>query len=204
MILLSKLNETAYPIADFDLWVTGNKENIDLVVLGRVAHLGKSNNVKININDGGGYRSYDEQVKMYKLYKAGKLQATAAVPGTSWHGTSLAIDTSTQPIRSMSNNQLAKYGLCKPLKKEGWHIQPIETINMGIKCNMSLAPMDLAPLIKSKFGLADNTIEFLSKYKYASDLCSKLLSGQKTFSKSTMGYLKTYQYWDSLKTKLGL
>ena len=143
MILKSKLSQTAYSVADTDKWVTGDKEGIDPVVLGRLAYAGQANNKVIVITDGGGYRSYEDQVKMYKLYKEGKLQATAAVPGTSWHGSRLAVDTSTYPIRGMTSAQLTKYGLCKPLKNEGWHIQPIETINMGAKCNTSLAPEEV-------------------------------------------------------------
>lgn len=143
MILKSKLSQTAFSMADPDKWVKGDKDGIDPVVLGRLAYAGQANNKVIVITDGGGYRSYAEQVDMYKRYLAGKLQATAAVPGTSWHGSRLAVDTSTYPIRGMTSAQLAKYGLCKPLKNEGWHIQPIETINMGAKCNTSLEPEEM-------------------------------------------------------------
>jgi hypothetical protein len=204
MILKSKLSKTAYPIADPDQWVTGDKADIDPVVLGRLAYAGKTNNKVIVITEGGGYRSYSEQVKMYNLYKAGKLQATAAVPGTSWHGSGLAVDTSTYPIRGMTSAQLKKYGLCKPLSKEPWHIQPIETATMGAKCNMSLAPEDLGPPLKTKFGLADNTVDYIAAYKYAADLATGLLAGKKDFAAETMKYLYSYKYWESLREKLAL
>ena len=204
MVLQSKLNNTAYSTADPAEWLTGDKDNIDPVFAGRVAYAGKVTGTKIKINDNGGYRSYDEQVKMYELYKAGKLQATAAYPGTSWHGSSLALDTSTYPLRSMVNSELAKYGLCKPLSKEGWHIQPIETVNMGSKCNMTLAPIDLSPQIKAKFGIGNSSIAYIEQYKYALEFARKLLIGEKDFSDETIEYFSKYEYWDAFKAKTGI
>lgn len=142
MALRSKLG-TNYPVADPNKWVSGDKEGIDPIVLGRLAYYGRTNNVALAVTKGGGYRSHEAQVKMYADYKAGKLQATAAVPGTSWHESRLAADISTYPIRGATSAALAKYGLCKPLKNEPWHIQPIETANMGVRCNMSLAPEEI-------------------------------------------------------------
>lgn len=204
MILKTKLSKTAYPLVDSDKWVAGDKENIDPVVLGRLANAGKVNKAVIVVTNGGGYRSYEEQVKMYTLYKAGKLQATAAVPGTSWHGSSLAVDTSTYPIRGMASSQLEKYGLCKPLRAEPWHIQPIETKRMGVRCDMKLAPEDLGKKLKEKFGIADSTVDYIGAYKYGVDLAEKLLAGNRDFSAETMKYLYAYKYWLSLQTKLGL
>lgn len=204
MILKTKLSKTAYPMADSDRWVVGDKENIDPVVLGRLANAGKGNKAVIVVTNGGGYRSYEEQVKMYNLYKAGKLQATAAVPGTSWHGSSLAVDTSTYPIRGFASSQMEKYGLCKPLLKEPWHIQPIETKRMGVKCDMRLAPEDLGKKLMDRFGLVQSTIDYLAEYKYAVELAEGLLIGKKDFSAATMKYLFAYKYWHSLQTKLGL
>lgn len=204
MILKSKLKTAAYPVADPEKWVSGDKDGIDPVLLGRLAYFAKTYNKVIVITEGGGYRSYEDQVKMYNLYKAGKLQATAAVPGTSWHGSGLAVDTSTYPIRGMTNAQLKKYGLCKPLSKEPWHIQPIETAKMGVRCNMSLSPEDLGPQLKARFGIADVTIDYLGRYKYAVDLAVGLLDGKKAFAAETMKYLYSYKYWESLREKLGL
>ncbi len=204
MILKSKLKTAAYPVADPEKWVSGDKDGIDPVLLGRLAYFAKTYNKVIVITEGGGYRSYEDQVKMYNLYKAGKLQATAAVPGTSWHGSRLAVDTSTYPIRGMSSAQLAVFGLCKPLKNEGWHIQPIETAKLGAKCNMSLAPEDLVPKLKAKFGIADATVDYIGGYKYAADLATGLLAGKKDFTAETMKYLYSYKYWESLREKLGM
>jgi hypothetical protein len=132
----SKLS-TTYPAADPGKHLLGDWQGIDPVLAGRLACHAESNKAVYTITSG--YRSYEEQVKLYADYKAGKLQATAAVPGTSWHGSRLAVDTSAYPIRGATSAQLAMYGLCKPLKNEPWHIQPIETAKMGAKCNLSLA-----------------------------------------------------------------
>lgn len=196
MILKSKL-ASKYPISDPKEYLTGDTEGLDPIFAGRLAHV-----AKMHVTDG--YRSYEDQVKAYGDYKSGKLKATAAIPGTSWHGSRLAVDTSTQPIRGMNNEQLKKYGLCKPLSREGWHIQPIETAKLGSKCNTDFAPIDLSEKLKEKFDFSDDTIKFLEAYEYALPLVEGLLTGKKQFSQETMEYLKTYKYWDSLKNKLGL
>jgi len=201
MILKSKL-KTNYPTADPKEYLRGDIEGLDPIFAGRLAYVAKVNNAVFTITDG--YRSYEDQVKMYNLYKAGKLQATAAVPGTSWHGSRLAVDTSSQPVRRMTSAELTKYGLCKPLKNEGWHIQPIETAKMGTKCNMSLAPEDLGPKLKAKFDIADSTVDYIGGYKYAADLATGLLAGKKDFAAETMKYLYSYKYWESLREKLGM
>jgi hypothetical protein len=145
LILKSKLGNS-YPVADLS-YLTGDVDGLDPVFAGRLAYVFKveSNKqgkvIKMTVTDG--YRSLADQEKMYRDYKSGKLKATAAVPGTSWHGSRLAVDTSTQPIRRMTSADLKKYGLCKPILKEGWHIQPIETANMGVRANMSLAPEEV-------------------------------------------------------------
>jgi hypothetical protein len=206
VILKSKLGNS-YPVADLS-YLTGDVDGLDPVFAGRLAYVFKveSNKqgkvIKMTVTDG--YRSLADQEKMYRDYKAGKLKATAAVPGTSWHGSRLAVDTSTQPIRGMSNADLKKYGLCKPLSKEGWHIQPIETASMGAKSNTSLSPVDLSEQLKTKFGISDDTVDYIESYEYASALADGLLAGKKTFSEPTTSYLKSYKYWDSLKIKLGM
>ena len=202
MILKSKLSKTSYVMANPDVYLSGDTDGLDLVFAGRLAAFAKAYNIKIVITDG--YRSYEDQVKMYEKYKRGELQSTAAIPGTSWHGSRLAIDTSTQPIRKMTSSQLAKYGLCKPLSKEGWHIQPIETANMGSKCNTSLSPIDLSSQLKTKFSFSDNTILYLEEYEFAESLFEGLLSGKKDFSDSTVEYIKSYEYGEELIKKLGI
>lgn len=120
----SKLSNK-YPVAANPLdYLIGETEGLDPILAGRLAAIAKDNKTKLQITSG--YRSSAEQIRLYNLYKVGKLKS-AAKPGTSWHEFRLAVDTSTQPIRLMGNDKLKKYGLCKPIKSEGWHIQPIET-----------------------------------------------------------------------------
>lgn len=205
IIWKSKLSKDAYPMADHTIWVTGDKDNIDPVVLGRAAAVGKAFNSPIRINSGGGYRSKADQDEMWALYKAGKLKATAAVPYTSWHGSGLAFDTSSYPIREdLSAANLAKYGLCKPLSNEPWHVQPIETAKMGAKCNMTLAPVDIGAEFQQRFGLSDSTMKFIASFRYASELVEKRLAGVLDMSKLAIDYLDDYPYWPQLKEKTGI
>jgi len=64
--------------------------------------------------------------------------------------------------------------------------------------------INLSNQVKTKFGLSDATMTYLSEYPYAINLFEKLLAGTKTFSDITITYLKKYKYWDSLKEKLGI
>ncbi len=126
---ISKLKNT-YPVADPALYLIGKWDELDPIFAGRLAMLAKEYRVKIKMTEG--YRSTERQAELYNQYlnykKTGKGNIkSAAKPGSSWHEYRLAVDTSTQPIRGMSSIQLQKCGLCKPIKSEGWHIQPIET-----------------------------------------------------------------------------
>jgi hypothetical protein len=167
----SKLSKTAYPIADPSVWLTGDKENLDPVFAGRIAYVGKSTNTVIKITKDGGYRTHEIQAHLYAEFKAGKL-ISADIPGRSWHEYGIAADTSTQPIRGMSNTELKKYGLVKPINKEGWHIQPIETLNQTDR--IKFAPVDLIPLVKKRYSFSDSTINFLLMHPYPYDLFKKL------------------------------
>lgn len=140
----SKLGN-GYKITDPKDWIIGGYEELDPVFAGRLAYIAKCKGVKLKLTEG--YRSTARQTELYNQYlqykKTGKgTIKSAAKPGTSWHEFRLAVDTSTQPIRSMNNTQLAPYGLCKPINSEGWHIQPIETIKMGSKAVKSMMPIE--------------------------------------------------------------
>lgn len=184
MILKSKLG-TKYPTADPKTYLKGDYGEIDPVFAGRLAYVAKINNTVFTITDG--YRSLAEQEKLYKAYKAGKLQATAAVPGTSWHGSRLAVDTSTKPIRQMTNVELKRCGLVKPIFKEGWHIQPIETANMGVRCDYSLSPVNLTEQLIAK-GYTESQVKIIENYTYPVALAEGLLTGKK-LSEQTNSYL---------------
>lgn len=128
-MLVSKLNNK-YPLADPAVWVKGNYDELDPIFAGRLAAMAASVNTVVVITEG--YRSTERQKELYAQFleykRTGKGSIkSAAVPGSSWHEFRLAIDTSTYPVRGWSDEQLHKFGLCKPIKTEGWHIQPLET-----------------------------------------------------------------------------
>ena len=123
--MISKLSKK-YPVKNPVGRLTGDYIIIDPVFAGRLANV-----CQMVLTES--YRSSERQAELYDQYleykRTGKGSIkSAAKPGTSWHEFRLAVDTSTQPIRGMSNAQLKPYGLCKPISSEGWHIQPIETL----------------------------------------------------------------------------
>jgi len=73
------------------------------------------------VSDAG--RTNDEQWEMYRLYKAGKLKATAAYPGTSKHETGIALDLN-EPARKWVRKYGKYYGWRKDLvRNEPWHFE---------------------------------------------------------------------------------
>lgn len=79
---------------------------------------------------GSGYRSYNEQARLYARYKAGvKGQAPAAPPGKSKHNHGLAADLvyTDKAARAWVQANAAKYGLYFPMSYEPWHIEPLST-----------------------------------------------------------------------------
>lgn len=215
-IFKSSLDYHAYPMANPADWLIGDWWELDPVLAGRLAYFCYKYGIPLVITET--YRSLEvqkiyyaeaQQWKKYKKLGPNNIKS-AAKPGTSWHGIRLAADASktkqktVHPIRNTQNGVLAQYGLCKPISSEPWHIQPIETRNMGTSCKTSLCPVDLAPALKRKFNIADATIDFLARYQFASQLAIALLGGIRKFSAETMTYLQTYKYWSSLKVKLGL
>ena len=105
----------------------------------------------------------------------------------------------------MTSKELMKYGLHKPIQNEPWHGEPVETAGKSLTAiKNQLAPEDLAPQLKKKFGLGDVTTDYIAAYKYAADLAAGLLAGRKDFAAETMKYLYSYKYWESLRDKLGI
>ena len=162
-------------MADPNTYLTGDTENLDPVLAGRIAYVFKvaSNKagkiIKCVITDG--HRTHATQEKLYNDMKRGLIKS-AEIPGRSWHEYSLAVDTSSSPIRQMTSNQLHEYGLSKPVRGEGWHIQLIETV--GMTDRTKLAPFDLVPLVKQRYNFSDVTIEFLKTHSRPYDLFKKL------------------------------
>jgi TP901 family phage tail tape measure protein len=70
-----------------------------------------------------GWRSYEEQVRLYNLYLAG-IGNLAAKPGTSNHEKGFAIDHSPSS-NSMQRARASVYGLHYPvMPSEPWHVEP--------------------------------------------------------------------------------
>lgn len=74
-----------------------------------------------------GYRPYADQVRLYRLYKAGRGNL-AAYPGTSNHGRGKALDTYApdgKPVGASERRRRAciKRGLAFPVPGEAWHIE---------------------------------------------------------------------------------
>lgn len=131
-MLISKLDSKKYPMGNPKASLSGDYEGLDPVFAGRLAALANTSSNQFLITSG--YRDLKEQQRLYDMYlyykKTGKGSIkSAAKPGTSSHNYRIAADISTQPLRGMSNAQLKKWGLCKPISSEGWHIQPIETLH---------------------------------------------------------------------------
>lgn len=81
-------------------------------------------NLPITNGDATCYRTYDQQVYLYNLWKSGKGNK-AAKPGTSNHGWGLAADISVGGYGSAQYNWLntnaPKYGFNDDVKGESWH-----------------------------------------------------------------------------------
>ncbi len=73
-----------------------------------------------------GYRSPQQQAKLYELYKAGKGNL-AAPPGKSNHNHGLAMDISfsSPAVQQWAHSNAAAYGLAFPIGSEPWHIEPL-------------------------------------------------------------------------------
>jgi hypothetical protein len=117
-----------YPVAEHSIWTTGKTDRIDPILLGRLAMLGKTYNEKVVI--GSGFRSYEEQVILYNLYKSGKGNL-AAVPGTSNHEKGLAVDIDNLKFKLLPESVFKKFGLHRPVSGENWHIEKLSGGNNG-------------------------------------------------------------------------
>jgi hypothetical protein len=75
------------------------------------------------------YRTYDEQVYLYRLYQEGRGNLAAA-PGTSNHGLGIAVDLAEPWMRSWLDEHGAKYGWRKTeAMSEWWHMNYIGGVN---------------------------------------------------------------------------
>ena len=81
-----------------------------------------------NITIDSGYRSNEEQQKLYDAYQNGTGNL-AAPPGASWHNWGGAIDLRSGAFTNRPDSEFEDYGLIRPVNGEPWHIQISETKN---------------------------------------------------------------------------
>lgn len=69
-----------------------------------------------------GFRSYDQQAELYRLYRAGR-GSLAAPPGQSNHqnGRALDLNTSTPRVASWLNRNAPRFGFRRTVPSEPWH-----------------------------------------------------------------------------------
>jgi hypothetical protein len=89
------------------------------LVLGCIEEYGSRTGKTVQINSAA--RSSAQQASMHK-----RMPTKAAPPGHSPHEFGFAIDINTADIDAMEKMGLMrKYGLCRPLSGESWHVEPI-------------------------------------------------------------------------------
>ena len=105
---------------------------------------------------GSGYRTIQEQAKLYADYKAGShSQAKAAAPGRSNHNHGLAMDlvdtrtggavqAGSAADRWLKANA-ARFGLHQAVKGEAWHVELIDDDEAGAAIRGAVAVGALAP-----------------------------------------------------------
>lgn len=81
-----------------------------------------------NITIDSGYRSNEEQQRLYDAYLNGTGNL-AAPPGASWHNWGGAIDLRSGALTARPDSDFECYGLIRPVEGEPWHIQVSETKN---------------------------------------------------------------------------
>lgn len=123
-----KLHQTTLPNADYKQWVVANSsdvnvDDLDPEFLKRLAALGQHYGKKVRLKSG--YRSIEEQAELYKAYQNGTGNL-AAEPGHSNHNFATAADAMDW-VRELPESEMLKFGLCKPVSTEDWHIEPVET-----------------------------------------------------------------------------
>jgi hypothetical protein len=107
---------------DKNKWVIGDVEGLNPEFVKRLEKLGQDIGEKVIVRSG--YRTIEEQQKLWdESDKSGKW---VAKPGESRHNYGLAADIENQRIKTMTNEELAHYGLFKPMDYEDWHIEPLE------------------------------------------------------------------------------
>lgn len=119
------LDADAYRLGDTKL-LTGDTD-IDSIFAGRLAALCEDYK-KDSVGITSGYRSYAEQQRIWNNTSPERRGKYVAAPGHSRHQYKIAADVKGW-LMYVTNIQLEKYGLWKPMSYENWHVEPIETKN---------------------------------------------------------------------------
>lgn len=106
--------------------VTGDIKGLNIEFLNRLARWAASVGQPYNV--GSGYRSMEEQARLYNAYMAGVPgQAPAAPPGRSNHNYGLASDGP-----HWGGKNPGAFGLRYPMSYEPWHVEPVGAREMRI------------------------------------------------------------------------
>lgn len=116
------LDPDAYRLGDTSRLQGDN--DINEIFAGRIAALAEDRNEDVYITSG--FRSVQEQQKIWDETPVERRGKYVAAPGRSRHQYGLAADIKGF-ILYLSNKDLEPYGIYKPMSYERWHIEPIET-----------------------------------------------------------------------------
>lgn len=125
-------------------WISGTTKGVALEFLYRIAAYCRAHNRPMEIF---GYRSLEDQRRLYLAWKNGERDTAAAAPGASWHNYGFAADADKGWQEYAEKNwlhttwrrqDLLGYGLYVPMNTvdrpngphEWWHIQPVETMSV--------------------------------------------------------------------------
>jgi hypothetical protein len=150
---MSLINSQKYKTADPKTWLiflNPWQDRIHPALAGRVAYVCFVKNLKGYISSG--FRSQEEQIRaqkdalaehpnyyqiadgrVFKPISGGNDQCMVSAAGQSSHNWGYAVDSFGTWLEKMSNTELKKYGLCKPMVYEPWHIEPIESLALERK-----------------------------------------------------------------------
>jgi hypothetical protein len=123
------LNSTPLP-EEVKKWLSGDVD-VNPTFAGMLVALAEKHGAAIYISSG--YRSVEEQRVIWEERKREHpgepdevTRNWVALPGKSMHQSGMAADVSGY-AELLSNDELIKFGLWKPLINEPWHIEPIGT-----------------------------------------------------------------------------
>ncbi|PAL38462.1 hypothetical protein CEJ51_06240 [Escherichia coli] len=106
----------------------GLNNNMRNNLLGMAAEFQAKTGRPLKINEG--FRSYQEQLHLYNTKPPGM----AARPGRSMHEFGYAVDITKNDANLLAKTGLLdKYGFCRPVSGEPWHVEPKSIQKAGIK-----------------------------------------------------------------------